>query len=163
MHLSSKDTTFYPANAQIGQKMTSLGPTWAQIISVCEFRLLQKYFNVIIDSSEMFIKPIMLFTHTFVIQIHHYLPNRRLKLAVLGQKMSSCVAIMVKIPYGHGFSFLQNLIKVQIDSLARFTQSGRRIPHVFVIQRHYFLPSQRANSAKNDQFGAYLDPNNQCV
>ena len=72
MSLLSHDTRFCPADAQIRQKMTHLARC-AQIISVCEFRVLQKHFNVIIDSWGRLVKPGMVSSRNFVMQIHRYL------------------------------------------------------------------------------------------
>ena len=89
MPLLSNDTSFCPADAQIWQKMTGFGPTWVQIISVCEFRLLQKYSKVIIDLLRMIIKPGIVFAQTFVIQTHHYLPKWHPKCVILEQKRAA--------------------------------------------------------------------------
>ena len=53
--------------------------------------------------------------------------------AILEFKMNSCLAIMVKIRHGHGFGLLENCFKVQINSLARFIEHEKGIPHVIVI------------------------------
>ena len=64
----------------------------------------------------MIMKHEILFAHIFLIQTHHYLPNWRINFTILEQKISSCVAILVDIFYGHRFSLLQDIFEVQINS-----------------------------------------------
>ena len=110
MSFLSKYINCCPGITQFGHKITSFWPTWTQIISVCEFRLLQKHSKIMIDLLEMVLKPGMLFTQKFVIKTHHYLPNWCPNCAILEQIMSSCVSILVKITHGHAFSLLQTFV-----------------------------------------------------
>ena len=73
MLLLSHDTHFCPADAQIRQKITNFGNIWAQIMSLCGFRLPQKYFKVTIDSLAIFVMPGMLFKRNFAVEAHCYL------------------------------------------------------------------------------------------
>ena len=49
----------------------------------------------------------MLYTQTFLIQIHQYLPNLTSNRVISEQKMSSYVAILGKITNEDAFRFLQ--------------------------------------------------------
>ena len=111
----------------------------------------------------MFVKSGILFAQNFVMQTHRYLWKWHPNCAILEQKLNSCLAIMVKMWHGHGFSLLPNCFKVQINSLARFMEPGRGIPHVIVIPWHPFLSSGHPDLAENDTFLAHLCPDNQCV
>ena len=73
MSLLSHDTHLCLADAQIWQKTTHFWPICSQIIRVCEFRVPQKHFKVIIDSCRMFEKSGMVFAQKFVLQTHCYL------------------------------------------------------------------------------------------
>ena len=112
MSLLSKDTCFCPADVQIWQKMTGFGPTWAQIISVCEFRLLQKHIKVIAGFLRNGHKAYN------VIHIEFCRANTPLSTKMVpkwrnfGAKKSRYLAIMVRIRHEHGFSLLKKLIKL---------------------------------------------------